>query len=183
MLRTTMILGLAGAMSIACLAQSTGSTPAKEAAQTAESAPQKFYRLDFVVRELENEHVINSRSYSMIARTGYERGAIRAGANVPFNTSSTANSNWQQIHVGVNVDYHGLQEIGDRVSLNVRADVSSVVEGHGENSPPPSQPVVRDNIWESWVVLPMRQPTILFSSDDPASKRKMQLQLMVTPVR
>jgi hypothetical protein len=174
------VLVLAGLMSLPCLAQSNGSTPDK---QPAAVAPKNFYQLNFVVRELESERVINSRSYSMILRSGNERGAIRAGEKVPYTSSTGANAMWQQIDVGVNIDCRKLEELGDRVGLSILAEISSVMENHEATSSSSLPPIIRNNRWESTVLLPIRQPTILFSSDDPASKRKMQLQLTVMPIQ
>ena len=179
MIRTIMMLGLAGLLALQCLGQKNGSTPA----QAADAAPKKFYQLNFMVRELENERVINSRQYSMILRGGAERGSIRSGQKVPYSSRSGANSEWQQLSVGVNIDCHKLEELGDQVSLYILADLSSVVENHGEAGLPSSAPpMIRNNRWESTVLLPVKKPTVLFSSDDPASKRKMQLLLTVTPI-
>jgi hypothetical protein len=185
MLRTVMMLGLAGLLTLQCPAQKNGSTPEKEtsSAQAAEAVPKKFYQLNFKVQELENERVINSRSYSMILRGGAaERGAIRAGQKVPYSSSSGVSTQWQQIDIGVNIDCRKLEESGDRVSLIILAEISSVMENHGEGNPPPSVPIIRQNRWESTVLLQLKQPTVLFSSDDLGSKRKMQLLLTVTPI-
>ncbi len=160
------------------------SAPDKNSAPKPANTEKKFYQLNFVVRELEGEHVINSRSYSMTMGTEF-RGAIRAGEKVPFASSSSVNGSiqqWQQIDVGANIDCMGLQPIGDHVAVRISAEISSVPEGHSENSPSGALPIIRNNRWESEALLPLRQPTVLYSSDDPASKRKMQLQVTVVPV-
>jgi hypothetical protein len=177
------MLGLAGLLGLQCLAQKNGSTPDKEpSTQTADKAPKKFYQLNFKVQELENERVINSRSYSMILGVGAV-GAIRSGQKVPYSSRSGANSEWQQMSVGVDIDCRKLEELGDQVSLSILADLSSVIENHGEAGLPSSvPPIIRNNRWGSTVLLPVKKPTVLFSSDDPASKRKMQLLLTVTPI-
>ncbi len=184
MLRSMMVLGLAGLMSLTCLAQSDASVSEKKstAPQTVASALKQFYRLDFVVQELENERVINSRSYSMIM-CDMEQSSIRAGEKVPFSSTSGAKTEWQQINVGVNIDCRKLEATASGVSLNVNAEISSVMESHGANSQPASLPIIRNNQWGSRVTLPARQPSVLFSSDDPVSKRTMQLKLTVTPIR
>ena len=184
MLRSMIVLGLAGLIGLPCFAQSNAGASEKKLSSppTAQSASKKFYRLNFVLQELENERVINSRSYSMtMADIGLS--SIRAGEKVPFASTSGTNTEWQQIDVGVNIDCRKLETAGSGVSLEIKTEISSVIESHGENSPPPSQPIIRRNQWESTVVLPLKQPTVLFSSDDPASKRKMQLQLTVTPIQ
>ena len=184
MLRIIVIMGLAAVMSVTCLPQSNGNTQETKptSAQASESGAKNFYQLSFVVRELENERVINSRSYSIILRDN-ERGSIRAGEQVPVATTSGSSTKWEQLHVGVNIDCRQLQEVGDRLALGVSADITSMIGTHEQSSSPTAVPITRDNRWDSTVIVPIKQPTILFSSDDPASKRKMQLQLTVTPLR
>ena len=184
MMRTITMLGLAGLLALQCPAQKNGSTPDKAPSeQTADAAAKKFYQLNFMVQELENERAINSRQYSMILRVGAERGAIRSVQQVPYSSTSGAKTEWHQIDVGVNIDCFKLEELGDQLSLRITADLSSVIESHGEAGIPSSAPpMIRHNRWESTVLLPVKKPTVLFSSDDPASKRKMQLQLTITPI-
>ena len=178
MRRTMMLMTLAGLMSFGCVAQSAGGEK-----PPADTTPKKFYHLNFNVQELEGDHVINGRSYSVIMRLDRERGAsIRAGEKVPYTSSAGPTTVWQQIDVGVNIDCRRLEMVDGGISLDVVAEVSSVIEGvKGTNSAVP--PVIRNNKWDSTVTLPLKQPTVLFSSDDPASKRRMQLLATVTLVR
>ncbi len=46
----------------------------------------------------------------------------------------------------------------------------------------PGRPTIRQNRWTSVTIVPLKKPTLLFSSDDPMSKRQMQLELTVTPI-
>jgi hypothetical protein len=180
MLKAMKLIGLAGWIALTCLGQNSGS-PAPAAT---EKPPKHFYQARFGVQEVENERVINSRSYSMILSSGgYERSSIRAGQKVPFSTTSGTTTQWQQVDVGVYIDCSALEERGEEVVLKVSANISSIMEVPSDSRPPPSTPIIRDNRWESTVMLPLKQPTIIFVSDDPASKRKMQLQLTVTPIR
>jgi hypothetical protein len=183
MLQSIVVLVLAGLMSLRCLAQSdTGSSEKTSSGQVpAVTTPKQFYHLGFVVQELENERVINSRNYSVIM-SEMEQSSIRAGEKVPSSSTSGANTQWEQINVGVNIDCRRLQATASGVSMDIKAEISSVMDTHGPNSPPASLPIIRNNQWESRVVLPVKQPSVLFSSDDPASKRTMQLKLTVTPV-
>ena len=190
MLRSMIILGLAGLIGLPCLAQNDSTNPPQNrpaASQNAEGASKTFYQLSFVVKEVENERVINTRAYSMIVH-GTERSSIRAGEKVPFSSTSGTNAPWQQIDVGVNIDCRQLEVTGDRASLDIKAEISSVMESSKEDSskadgPPASLPIIRNNQWESKVLVPLKQPSVIFSSDDPASKRTMRLELTVAPIR
>lgn len=192
MLRTMTGLCLSGLLSLACFAQSDTNASAKKPAtpETSQIPAKQFYHLNFVVQELANDRVVNSRSYSMTMDDGGQ-SSIRAGENIPFSAAASTtkeqwqSQSWQQIHVGVNIDCRRLDVTRNGVALQVKAEITSVMEGHEADTPraPASAPVIRQNQWESYVTLPIKQPTILFSSDDPASKRTMQLKLTVTPVR
>ena len=132
-----MLMGLAGLTTLTCLPQSNANTPEKPpAAHPTESESKRFYQLSFVVRELENERLINSRSYLIILRGGGGgQGLIRAGEKVPFASTSGASTQWQQIDVGVGIDCRRLEEVGDRLSLNLTAEISNVTESHEQNGP------------------------------------------------
>jgi hypothetical protein len=183
MLRLMTAVAFAGVMSLTCLAQSDASASEKQSAAlpAAGNVLKQFYHLRFVLQEMESDRVINSRSYSVIM-SDKDQSSIRAGEKVPFSSASGASTMWQQIDVGVNIDCRKLETTSNGVALDIKAEISSVMESHGANSPPPSLPIIRNNQWESRVVLPVKQPTVLFSSDDPASKRTMQLKLTVTPI-
>jgi hypothetical protein len=43
-------------------------------------------------------------------------------------------------------------------------------------------PTIRQNRWVSTVAVPLKKPTVIFSSDDLTSKRQMQLELTATPI-
>src|SRR6476620_4455250 len=71
----------------------------------------KFYKLDYVVKELEAGKVVNSRSYSTMAQVsvpGGERNSasIRAGGRVPVASTNGT----QFFETGVNIDSSSLRE-------------------------------------------------------------------------
>lgn len=143
--------------------------------------PEQHYHLDFVVKEVEAGKVINSRSYSMIIATN-ERSSIRTGTRVPFNMSSIPNTaNYTQIDIGVNIDCRNAKELNNQLTLEVNAEISSLADPNDNSRA--GGPVVRHNNWESNVIIPLRQPTTIFSSDDLASKRKMELEITATPIK
>jgi hypothetical protein len=147
-------------------------------AQPSEST--KFYKLDYVVKELEGGKVVNSRNYSSLLQVYIPGGSdrpqsqIRAGGRVPV---TTGNGN-QFYDVGVNLDSRDLREAGSgEVTMYVNADISTIVEGGTA-----ALPMVRQNKWSSTVMISVKKPTVIFSSDDLGSKRQLQLELTATPV-
>ncbi len=44
------------------------------------------------------------------------------------------------------------------------------------------EPVIRQNVWDSTVLVPIGKPTVVFSSDDLDSKGKMQVEVTATRV-
>lgn len=175
-------LTLIAILAIAVLTPSQSFAQSNVGAKPAPSVEQQhFYHLDFVVKEVEAGRAINSRSYSMIITT-HGRASIRTGTKVPFNTSTAPNNaQYTQIDVGVNIDCYQAQEIAGQLALNVKADISSLADpSDGSHSGVP--PVIRRNTWDSGVIVPIKQPTTIFSSDDLGSKRKMQLELIATRI-
>lgn len=161
-----LIVSLAAAMPL--LAQATG-----------------FYKLDFVIKEVEAGKVVNSRNFSsMIAVGSY--GSIRTGGRTPVTTGTASGTNplvntqYSFFDTGVNIDFKDLREMTDRLALQVSVDVTSI--------PPTSEtpnlpPTTRQNRWSSFVVVPLGKPTMVHASDDLASKRQLQVELTATAVK
>jgi len=175
---------LAGlAVASACLAQE------EQAKRQEATAPQpRFYRLEFVLKELENDKVINSRVYFTSLSANTRDGAsIRAGSRVPYAQTSfnpgggIASKQYQYYDIGVNIDGRDAKELGSgQLTLFLSVDVSSLLVTKEPNAEVP--PSVRNTKWTSPVVIPIKKPTTVFSSDDPSGNRKMQLELTATPI-
>ena len=137
----------------------------------------KFYKLDFVVKEVEGAKVLNARSHSMIVSTdkSAQPGSIRSGSKVPYATSV---GQFNYAEVGVNIDCRSVQELPGELSMIITADISSTAQEQAT-----SNPVIRQNRWNSTVLIPVRKPTVVFSSDDLTTKRQMQLEVTATPLK
>jgi len=160
------------------LVMSTGSCLAQDA------LPPKFYKLDFAVKEVDGGKVLNARTYSVEVSTEPERGTspacvIRTGSKVPMMTAG-ANPQFTFIDVGVNIDCRAVREVSGGLTLGVNAEVSSALQE--PVTPTSLPPIIRQNRWSSTVLVPVKKPTVIFSSDDVASKRQMQLELTATPI-
>lgn len=149
-----------------------------------DAAPTKFYKLEFVVKEVEGTRVLNSRAYSVTASTDkglLERCQIRTGSKVPLPATGpgVGAGQFTYLDVGVNIDCSSLKETQVGVSLQVTADISSLPQ---ESTVPVSGQVIRQNRWTSHIVVQPKKPTVIFSSDDLTTKHQMQLELTATPI-
>lgn len=147
---------------------------------------EKFYRLDFVAKELDGGKVTNSRTYSLLItnQNTSKGGSIRVGSRLPVQVSAIG-ANIQYYDLGVNIDCRPVREIGSHLALDVSAEISSVAVATDPSLATVSSlpPVVRHNKWSSSALIPVGKPTVIFSSDDPSSKRTMQMEVTATPVK
>jgi hypothetical protein len=152
----------------ACLAQT-------EAPKQSEAT--KAYQLDFVLKELEDGKVVNSRNYSLMITAVGGGGSIRSGdrVSVLMKGGGATQPEYSYLDVGVNIDCAGVLETQGKLTLNVKADISTA-------QPETSRPLIRTTRWSSNVIVPLRKATVLFTSDDTSSKRRMQLELTAAPV-
>lgn len=152
-------------------------------AQTERESPNGFYRLDFVTKELDDNKVINTRTYSLTV-SDKASGNIRSGSRVPVYTSGGGgggNTQFTYIDLGVNIDCRDLRELAGQLTLSVSAEIAAATTETGTNNNP--NPVIRQYKWNSAVIVPLRKATQIYSSDDLGSKRKFQLELTATPIK
>lgn len=170
-------------------------TFAQDAAQTQNAAkppelPAHYYHLEFVVQELGSDgKPVNSRAYSTTVITNSrDASVIRANSRVPIATgtysagakeSEIVNTQFQYQDIGVHIDVRNAHEIGRLLTLSLTADVSSI-GGTALLGASTHEPIIRQNKWDSWVLIPIGKPTVVFNSDDLDSKGSMQMVVTAT---
>ena len=146
-----------------------------------DAEPAKFYKLEFVVKEVDGSKVINSRTYrTMISRDSQVQ--IRAGSKVPY-VSERGGSNgtrYEQIDIGVNIDAKVLKEFTDKLEFLFKLEISSVAKDPDAQSH--TNPIIRQNSWSSSAVVPFHKPTVVLASEDADSQTQTQLEVTATVV-
>jgi hypothetical protein len=146
--------------------------------------PVHFYKLNFTLEELNDAgKVTNARSYveTIATASGGQTQQIRTGSRIPIATGAeNGSTQFQYIDIGVNFDIRQVQEVGDKLSFFLVSEISSIasqtqIAGTGE-------PVIRQNRWESMILIPIAKPTLAYSADDLDSKGKMQVELTATRI-
>lgn len=158
-------------------AQESKPAPAEARPAQAQAQDNHFYRLEFVVKELDGNKVIDSRSYTAsIGSASRELStSIRVGSKVPMYEGAIYDT-------GVNIDIGKTQELPGRLSLYVVAEMNSIQRLDAENVSK-TAPVIRKNRWSATVAVPLGKPTTIFSSDDAVGTHKIQIELTATPIR
>ena len=180
---------ICGALALALSVQH--STLAQEAAKTQETAkvpepPVHYYRLEFIAQEIGADgKPANNRSYAGMASTGRGQGivSVRTGSRIPVVTgsSSGAEKQVQYLDVGVNIDARDVHEVDGLLAVQLSAEISSLATPTGVSEP--STPVIRQTRWQAPVLIPLRNPTVVFTSDDLDSKGSTQLVVTATPLQ
>jgi hypothetical protein len=145
---------------------------------TAPTAESEYFRLNFVVKEIENGKVVNSRNYSTLMPAG---GKDRASIRATSKATMPSGSSFQFVDVGANIDCSSMRRLQNRLAMNVEVGLSTAVPSQDKGTP--TVPQIRSNRWNVPVVVTIGKPTVLFSSDDLASTRTLQLELTATPVK
>jgi len=161
----------------------------KESSKAQEEAkppapPVHYYHLDFVFQELDaNGKPVNSRSYATIVTTDRSDSNVdlRTGSRVPIVSAENPAASgtekpemqFQYIDIGVRINIRNAHEFDGQLALHLSAQISSLAEASGAADR--TDPVIRENSWDSPVLIPVGKPTVVFSSDTLESKGRMQL--------
>lgn len=182
LLVTACLLLLAGGIGLGQEKNEAGAVPSAQ-------ANGQHYRMVLVVQEVEGGKVMNSRRYATdLAFTGAKGlpGMIRTGVRVPiatgtYTTEGKTQTQFTYVNYGFNVDFNSAQLEGDEMYISLTAELNSVDAASSDN--PIHEPTTRENRWSAGVMVPLGKPMVVFSSDDLTSKRTIQVELTVTPVK
>jgi hypothetical protein len=174
-IQSSLLLLLAG-LSAGIAAAQSSPTPA--------AAPVKYYRADFLVKEVDaTGHAVNSRSYSTILLTDNQNSPkqVRSGDRIPIRVTTADKGDIQYVDIGVNIDCRFVHELDQKLAMSVTAEISSLPAGADLSSS--LDPLIRQFKWNADVLLTPGTPTTIFSSDDVGSKTKVQLEVTPTLIR
>ena len=171
------------------------SQPAQASASSYKQSPERYFRLNFRVLDVSPEgKVVNSRSYhEMIASGPKSEGnsSIRTGDRVPVATgdystkdAAIVHTQFQYIDTGTNIDVEHAEIVNRTLRLEVRVNISTFSSSDSSSYLPANmkEPIIRQVSWNSYVTVPINQPTVIFSADNNADKGKTELELTAVPI-
>lgn len=133
--------------------------------------PSKFYKLEFVVKEVDAGRVLNSRAYTTTTSSNSGGCSIRTSSRVPGPPT---------VNVGIDIDCAEVREVEGGLSMTVSAEVNSIPPESPQGG---GAPIFRQNKWRSTLFVPLKKAIVIFSSDDVSSKHQMQVELTATPIK
>ncbi len=168
-----------------------GQTPPGNPSAAQNTFEHNYYHLVFVVKEIEAGKVINSRNYFMSIGTvensynGSLARSLRTGTKVPVGAEPGKIS---YVDIGVNIDCRNVVDLGDRMAMDLSAEISSLQKEAEDRNKPQivgegPTPLIQQNKWNSQVVVLLGKPTVVFSSDEVTSKRTIELELTATEIK
>ena len=156
------------------------STTTTEQKQTQANETADSYRLDIVIRELQEGKLLSTRDYTaLVQEHGYRPRTIKIGSRLPLG-GTPGNPNVQYFDVGTNLTFH-IRTIEGRLILSLSAEVSSVATAESSsNTKAADYPIVRQLRTDQEAAIPLGKPTLLNSVDDPNSNHKFQIEVTAT---
>lgn len=181
--KAILILALATSLFGQQPAKGSADQPPKDSAEHRDPEPTfNFFKLTFVIFELDDGKRINQRDYMMIGKTNNQPSSVRIGTRVPVYTEE---KKMTYVDAGLTLRC-GLKEQADRrLQAECDIEISSFIRPEqlaGSGTSVPSAPVLRTTRTSSWALLSPGKPTVIATVDDINSAKRMQVEVTATKV-
>jgi hypothetical protein len=152
-----------------------GLLPIAASAEEGKGESWKFYKLDFVVRELEGGKTLSMRNYTLITKSG-DWQQLRVGTRVPI----TAEENKvQYTDVGLSVDCR-IMEGPSGEALVTKAEITSFASREPEKS---ATPVMRHVQMNTSAPITPGKPVVISGVDELNTNHRFQLEVTATELK
>jgi hypothetical protein len=180
--KVILVLVLASSLCAQQPGKGTADQPAKkDTAENQDAKPvESFYKLNFVLYELEDGKRTNQRDYSMIGRTNSGPARISVMTRVPIYSEE---KKMTYIDAGLSLNCTLRDQTGGKLQAQCDTDISGFVraeqlpESRANGVP---APVLRSTRTNSWIVLTPGKAAILASVDDVNSAKRTQIEITAT---
>jgi|GEM_PF-962337 hypothetical protein len=161
--------------------------PKKEVLAGREGNTENFFKLAFVMYELEDGKRTNQRDYMMIGRTDNQPSIIRVSTKVPITTAEKGGDiQYTYTDVGLKINCSMKEQVDRRLQLHCDVEISNFIRpeqiANATGNAGPAAPFLRSMRIESWELLTLGKPAILTTVDDINSTKRMQIEVTATKV-
>jgi hypothetical protein len=143
--------------------------------------PLSYYKLEFILREMQDGKVLNSRTYLMTVENT-DRAEAKTGARVPVSLGGSGTPGpIQYMDVGVNITCR-VNGRDDYASLRTTIEISSFALPE-QATVPGTQPVVRSMRTDMAAVVPVNKQTVIGAIDDVNSTKRYEIAVTATKMK
>jgi hypothetical protein len=142
-----------------------------------------FFKLAFVIYELEDGKRINQRDYMMVGKANNQGSSVHIGTRVPVNMEEGKKVTY--IDAGLNIRCNLQEQADHRLQADCDIEISSFIRPEqlaGSGNDASLAPVLRNSRTSSWALLTPGKSTLLATVDDISSTKRMQVELTATKV-
>jgi hypothetical protein len=191
--KVILALALASTLAAQQPAKDTSDQPAKDQPSKKEilagrdGNTENFFKLAFVMYELEDGKRTNQRDYMMIGRTDNQPSNIRVSTKVPVTTEEKGkDKGYTYIDVGLRINCSMKEQVDRRLQLHCDIEISSFIRpeqiANATGNTGLAAPFLRTTRADSWALLTLGKPAVLTTVDDINSTKRMQVEVTATRV-
>lgn len=140
------------------------------------------YKIDLTISEFEGGKRISAHTYTLHQGEGNDWARLRMGSRVPVATGPAGSGQFSYMDAGVNLDTR-LREAENGLLLDATVELTSILtqpkSGSGDNGPP----VTRNFRYSTVTLITPGKPTTINAADDPASDRRIELEITATRLK
>jgi hypothetical protein len=142
-----------------------------------ETSPATYYRLDFAIREMNGEKLVDTRNYSLWVQSGIRQNVV-AGSEVPYPSGSGTTKSISYRSVGVSI-FCIVKDVADNPKLDLTLEISDAI--------PPAKDsdaiAFRKVSINSTASLSLGKPTTVSITEDPSSRHRFQVDVTATKLK
>jgi len=142
--------------------------------------PDSYYRLGFVIYELEDGKRVNQREYSMIGRAGGQPTSVRVSTRVPIYAEE---KKIQYIDAGLDIRCFVGSLVAGKVPLQCDVNISNfILEQQFADARNAAGPMLRTTNTSTAALLMPGKPFVISTIDDVNSKKRVQIEVTATKI-
>jgi hypothetical protein len=187
--KVILVLALASSLAAQQPAKDTSDQPAKDQQPKVlagrEGMTENFFKLAFVMYELDDGKRTNQRDYMMIGRTDNQASYIKVATKVPITTAEKGGDiQYTYTDVGLKINCSMKEQVDRRLQFHCDIEISSFIRpeqiANATGNAGLAAPFLRTTRTDSWALLTMGKPAILTTVDDINSTKRMQVEVTAT---
>ncbi len=143
--------------------------------------PKRAYRLTYTISDFDGEHLVGKQHFSLIVVSG-GRTTLKSGSKIPIATDDKGGGQTQFTYydLGLNFDA-SLDDYVDGMRLRTKVERSSIPDEKAAGGL--TEPIIRQSVLEGTSLLTPGKPLLLGSMDTPSSTRRLDIEVVMDPIK